>query len=249
METSTCKLNVFFANTKADYLFDQATKDMLAATINTVIMNSKINVSKALFIYQASLDEGCKPYMVNAMQEIFGHVTVECIQSGREGEMIDNAQCLLFGGGNMTKLTNAMSPFAARIWKKVLSGVPFIGINTGAAVLSSSNLAIPSGTCSNFSYFPLQFMPGYDPATGLQSVKTMLNNRPLLKYVLCMPGSDEGGIVLEESRSGLAGGAKDSLGGGSVTRPLYIYERDGSGGVRSVSWSYAQKENLPINYM
>jgi hypothetical protein len=248
MIKSTCSLNIFLANTKDDYLFSPETLEMLSKTIQQVIANSGILVKKALFIYQGSPAGSCEPFMKDALQQVFGPVEVECIIPGNEGIMIDSAECIVIGGGSLDKLKTAMQNYSANIWRRVLAGTPFIGINTGGRFLSSVHIPIPAGTCSNINYFPLQFIPAFNPISGLTDVTKILSQNPGLKYTLCIPETDEGGILLEDSKAGLAGSVRnDNMGPGP--KPLFIYQRNTSGGINEVNWDASQARELPINYM
>jgi hypothetical protein len=254
MITSNCSLNIFLANTKDDYLYSPEAKDMLSKTIQQVILNSGFNVKKALFIYQAAPSGSCEPFMKDALQQVFGPVTVECILPGLESKMIDTADCIVIGGGSLDKLKDAMEKYGPNIWKRVLMGIPFIGINNGGRFLSSSYIPIPAGICSSFISFPLQFIPTFDPLAGQTDVSKMFSQYPGLKFALCIPQTDEGGILLEDSKAGLAGSVRnDNMGpgqtGSPTTKPLYIYERNTTGGIREVSYSESQYSELPINYM
>lgn len=256
MEPASCSLNVFWANTAEDYVFSEKTKGFLTNTIKRVINNSGKSVSKALFIYYGANEEGCEPYLVAAMQEIFDKVLIECIEPGRETEMIEQAECILIGGGDIKKLASGMAGNNVTLWGKVLSGVPFVGINAGAAFLSSYYNSMGEVNCGEFpnpGYFPLQFFPHYDASNEENNIRNIFSKRPDLKYVLALPIDEEGsGIVLEESRTGLAGGSIDATGSGNLPPgidPLYIYEADGAGGMKEVSWTMAQKDDLPVNFM
>ena len=250
--SQTCHINALLGNTNSDNQFNQTTVNRLAPVVDQVIKNSNMQVSKALFIYYAAVEEDCDAYLLANMQKLFKNVTVECISPGMEAEMIDQAECLVVGGGSLVKLTTEMSAFAVNIWQKVLSGAPFIGINAGAEFLSSLYINLPMNLCSEFDFFPLQFLSGYsETPTGMNGVKNILNNNQGLSYALCMPTTDEGGgIVLEDDKTGLAGNNTDWGGGPppGTGQELYIYERDGSGGIQEVAWTDAQRFNLPINY-
>lgn len=276
MESSSCKINVFWANTAQDYVFTPTVKNFLTNNINRVINTSGSNVSKALFIYYAGNNNNCDPGHLSAMQSIFGSIKVECIEKGKQEEMIDQAECLIFGGGNIQNLGTAFSDtvLASKVWSKVLAGTPTIGINAGAKFLSSGYLKMGTAGCSGFphpSYFPLLFYPAFDPVNGQNVLKKLFTQQPDLKYILALPTDEEGsgivleesktgmaggsideegsGIVLEESKTGMAGGSTDSSGGEGGTKPLYIYEADGTGGMKEVSWDMADRDDLPINYM
>jgi hypothetical protein len=220
--------------------------------VDLVIKNSKMQVSKALFIYYAAVEEDCEAYLLNNIQKLFNNVKVECIRPGLEMKMIDQAECLVVGGGSLDKLTNKMSAFAVNIWQKVLSGAPYIGINIGAEFLSSLYINLPMALCSEFNYFPLQFISGYNETpSGMDGAKDILNNNTNLSYAICMPTTNEGGgIVLEDAETGLAGDNTDWGGGPppGTGKELYIFERDGSGGIQEVAWTESQRKNLPINY-
>ena len=252
MATQTCHINALLANTNSDNQFNQQTVNRLTPVVDTVIKNSNMSVKNALFIYNAAVEDNCEPYLLANIQKLFGKVTVECIVKGMEEEMIDQADCLVVGGGSLVKLTTAMAPFATAIWQKVLTGAPFVGINAGAEFLSSIYINLPMALCSEFDFFPLQFISGFNETqSGMNGVKNILNNNNELSYALCMPTSDEGGgIVLEDAKTGLAGNNTDWGGGPppGTSQELYIFERDGTGGIRQVAWTEAQRKNLPINY-
>jgi hypothetical protein len=252
MNPSECHINALLANTNSSNQFNQRTVDRLAPVVDKVIVNSKMPVKKALFIYYAAMEENCEVYLQANIQKLFDNVKVECITPGMEAEMIDQAECLVVGGGSLVRLATKMAPFAMNIWQKVVSGAPFIGVNEGAEFLSSVYLNLPSALCAQFDYFPLQFLSGYsETPTGMNGVRNVLNNNQELLYALCMPASEEGGgIVLEDAKTGLAGNNTDWGGGPppGTSQELYIFERDGTGGIREVSWSEQQRKNLPVNY-
>lgn len=255
MNPPACQIHALLADTNSDDQFNQATINRLAPEVSDIISKSGAHVSKALFIYYASAETDCENKLKANIQKLFqGGITVECIIPGSEGEMIDNAECIVIGGGDLKKLKDALVLYGANIWKKVLAGTPFVGINAGAVYLSSVNINIPSNTCLQISYFPIQFKPGYNDTPQQQTeVRDLLNHNPLLKYVLAMPTINEGGgITMEDAKSGLAGTNTDS--GGSnpppgVVQELYIYVRDGAGGIKQVQWTGSQRKNLPINIM
>jgi hypothetical protein len=256
MIIANCALNIFWANTAQDYVFNETTTDFLADTVKRVIRNSGKEVSKALFVYYGANEEGCEPYLVASMQEIFDDVAIECIEKGREREMIQESECILIGGGSIDKLADGLAGNGPALWEKVLSGTPFIGLNSGASFLSSYFNKMGAVSCSEFpnpGYFPLQFYPGFDPENEMNEMRNIFAKRPELKYVLALTTDEEGsGIVLEESKTGLAGGSIDASGDegsqGSV-KPLYIFEADASGGMKEVPWTMAQKDDLPLNFM
>jgi len=252
MNPETCHIHALLANTNSDNQFNQKTIDRLGPEVEKVIINSKKEVKRALFIYYAAVEEKCEVYLLANIQKLFGQVKVECITPGMEAEMIDQAQCIVVGGGSLVRLTSKISPFASNIWQKVLGGTPFVGINTGAEFLSSAYIPVPPGLCAQFNFFPIQFISGFNETpTGQNGVRNILNNFQELKYALCMPATEEGGgIVLEDSKSGLAG--TSSAGGGPTVglgKELYIFERDGVGGMREVPWTPSQRKDLPINTM
>jgi hypothetical protein len=256
MTQSNCKLNVFWANTAQDYVFNETTTGFLENNIRKVIRNSGKEVSSALFVYYAANEEGCEPYLVASMQELFGNIKIECIEKGREREMIEESECILVGGGNIDKLAAGLAGNGPALWGRVLDGTPFIGINSGASFLSSYFNNMGTASCSEFpnpGYFPIQFYPGFDPDNEMNKLRNIFAKRPELKYVLALPIDEEGsGIVLEESKTGLAGGSIDASGDGEVpggTKLLYIFEADGEGGMKEVPWTMAQKDGLPLNYM
>ena len=256
MNPSNCSLNVFWANTVQDYVFNETTADFLESTIKNVIRNSGKEVSRALFIYYAANEEGCEPYLVASMQEVFDKVAIECIEKEREQEMIRESECIIIGGGSIDRLAAGLAGNGPALWGKVLSGTPFIGINAGGSFLSSYYNNMGTVSCNEFpnpGYFPLQFYPGFDPANETNKLRDIFARRPELKYILGLPTDEEGsGIVLEESKTGLAGGSIDAGGGEGLpegTKSLYIFERDGTRGMKEVPWTMAQKENLPLNYM
>ena len=252
MASSTCHINALLANTNSDNQFNQKTVDRLAPVVGQVIKSSGLPVKKALFIYYAAVEEDCNVYLLANIQKLFGQVKVECITPGMEAEMIDQAECLVVGGGSLAKLVNKMAPYAMNIWQKILSGAPFIGVNAGAEFLSSVYINLPAAMCSEFDYFPLQFVSGFsETPMGMNGAKNILNNNPQLLYGLCMPTTEEGGgIVLEDDETGLAGNDLDWGGGPppGVGQELYIFQRDGTGGIKEVAWTPAQRKNLPINY-
>jgi hypothetical protein len=251
MSPTNCHINALLASTDSDNQFNQTTVNRLAPVVEKVIQNSGVKVKKALFIYYAAVEEDCDVYLRANMQKLFTNVTVECIAPKPEAGMIDQADCIVVGGGSLTKLAKIMSPFAANIWQKVLSGVPYIGINAGAEFLSSVYIQIPKGMCDEFEFFPLQFVSGYNETTGETGVGNILNNNPGLQYVICMPAfSEGGGIVLEDSTTGLAGNNTDWGGGPppGTGQELYIYERNSLGTTQEVTWNDTQRNNLPVNY-
>ena len=252
MSPSPCHLNVLLACTDSDNKFDQATIDRLSPEVANIIANSNIAVSKALFIYYAASEDQCEDYLRDNIQKLFGKRPVECIIPGQDANMIDQAECIVVGGGDLNKLVTKASPFGGNIWKKVLSGVPFVGINAGAMFLSSRYITIPAGTVSNFNFFPLQYISAYTNSTQDQAnIKNILNNNQQIRYALCMPNISNqggGGIILEDATAGLAGLQSSGSGGGSL-KELYIYERDGGGGISEVIWTSPQRKQLPINYM
>jgi len=253
MSPVTCHINALLANTDSNDQFNQVTVNRLKPEVEDVIKNSKMNVQSALFIYYASSEEDCVSNLLPNIQQLFGEIHVECITPGMEAEQIDHAECLVIGGGSIDKLSTRLAPFASNLWTRVLSGVPFVGINNGGKFLSSVFLQLPNNSCSQFTYFPIQYVSGYsETPQGETDIRNLLYNNMELQYALCMPTNQEGGgIVLEDAKTGLAGSNTDWGGGpppGTI-QELYIYERDGAGGIRQVAWTDAQRKSLPINIM
>lgn len=255
MVIPSCKIYALLASTDSDNNFNQKTIDLLKPAVQEVITKSNLPVSRALFIYYAAGSADCENTLKANIQKLFDkNITVECIVTGQEEEMIDNAECIVVGGGDMKELTAKIAAFGSNIWKKVLSGTPFVGINVGAEFLSSVYITIPAGTVSNFNFFPIQFLVSYtDSAADRNKVQGLFNHNPLLKYVLAMPTDQEGGgITMEEAKTGLAGtdGSGSGSGGGPVGgQNLYIYRPDGQGGFYEVPWTPQQTKDLPINYL
>ena len=249
MALPTCHINALLACAHSNDQFNQQTIARLAPAVAKVISNSGLPVQKALFIYYASSEEDCKNKLLGNIQTLFKNITVECISPGMEFQQISNALCLVVGGGDLQRLKNKMSMFAALIWQKILSGVPYIGINAGAEFLSPLHLPFPDNPCDHPVSFPLQFISDYkEDAAGLAEVDALLTNNPGLTYALCMPETEEGGgILLQDAETGLAGGHTDST-GVIPQKELYIFTRSNSGQTVEVQWTEAQREDLPINY-
>jgi hypothetical protein len=131
----------------------------------------------------------------------------------------------------------------------VLSGIPIIGWNAGAAFVSALSLPGSEGLCSELNGFPLLVIPHYsNDSHGYNKVLEAFRKSNLLEYALCLPPRQEAsGIVIEESRTGLAGGNTDS-GGGVTPADLTIYQRAGTDGVNQVPFNQDQINHLPINY-
>jgi hypothetical protein len=253
MTPANCSINALLASTKGDYQFNETTKIFMIDTITQVIGNYGSPVKNVLFIYYAANEEGCEPYLLAAVQELFGNIPVECIVPGKERGMINDAEAIAVGGGDINKLKSTIRKFNKQIWQKVLAGIPYVGWNAGAEFLSSDYISLPADICTQFSYFPLQVVTDYVDATERPNIDTMITSRPNLKYALCLPETEEGGgIVIEDSRVGLAGGTKtdagEPQGDPQIGKYLYIFEPDGTT-IREVAYTQAQVNNLPITYM
>ena len=111
MAPQTCHINALLASTSSDNQFNQTTVNRLAPVVDEVIKNSKMQVSKALFIYYAAVEEDCDVYLRANIQKLFKNVTVECINPGMEVEMIDQAEEL----GRLTLLSYPMIAIPATL--------------------------------------------------------------------------------------------------------------------------------------
>jgi len=220
----------------------------MVQTIQQVIQNSGHNVNNALLIPWAANTVKCEKSMINGLHTVFGSVHLECIRNEDAIEMINQAECIIIGGGDVMQAQTALTPVMDHLWLKVMGGTPIIAVNAGGQVLSSEYLPVPVNNTCYQDYFPLQFIPGYTTANDFNLIDNMLKNTAL-KYGLGMPPQENGsGIDIEESKAGLAGGSQDVAGTGT-SGILEIFTKDSSGNVVDVPWTWAQISHLPINYM
>jgi len=258
MKPTNCIINAFLANVPDNYSFNIDTEAFLEQQIDRILKKAKAPVKQVLFIPYAENAKDCEPYMVAAIQSILPEgIQVDCILKDQEAEMINNAQAILVGGGSISRLSKEVSGVASNLWLKVLDGTPFIGINAGAELVSSQNLALPANPCG-INYFSFQLISAYTGNKSQQppaAITKLFNDRPELEYAIGLPNltdSEGSGIVLEDNKSGLAGGAKtDQAGGGQlpIGEVLYVYKREQTDSIQRLNITEGERNNLPIEYL
>lgn len=184
--------NLLLANLVDNYSFEN-TRDFMISEINDLFnayhANNGVIINEVLFLPGAYEGDNINDYLAN-VRVLFGDRNVKLITDGHDPvQMINGAEAIIVGGGNITRLENTYGyNIRTAIKNRVnTSGIPYLAWNEG------SEFACPKkiddlGTLSTdlLGIVPFQLVSHFiDNHQNRNSISDFLLHNPNIKYVVC----------------------------------------------------------------
>lgn len=189
--------------------------------LNWVFTKTGSQPSEALFIPYAYKDTNYTQFF-NELSAIFSNegIKLKDISSGNPAVLIPAAKFIVVGGGDISTfmakmkslITPTFNPFDA-IKSRVSNGIPYLGWNQGASVISPKYFTPPSSTTLTGinASSPFQIVCDYqDTPQNRTSIFNFLQANNTLKTLICqIPKVDGSSVRLEDSGAGMINSATE----------------------------------------
>jgi hypothetical protein len=176
-----------------------------------------VSPTEAIFISYAYNGPDYNAYFMQA-SNIFAKSGIKLIdiKKGDPAALINAAQMIVVGGGDIMKLVNALNSLKASgfdpylaIRKRIEAAIPYLGWNEGSSIVSTRYFYPPSTLMQEgIGGSPFQIITNFQNTNSLcrPAVETYLKNNSLIKLVIAMTDAlnpDGKSTRLEESGAGM----------------------------------------------
>ncbi len=195
-----------------------AEEPVIQDELKWVFVTSGIHFTDALFIPYAYKDVNYPGYFKD-VSDIFTKAGIKLtdINTGNPATMIAAAKLIVVGGGDITTFMNNMNslktptfnPFTA-IKDRADNGIPYIGWNEGANIISPKYFTPPSSPLfSGINASPFQIVCNYqDSSQSRTAIFNFLQSNITIKKLICQVTKPDGTSVrLEDSGAGMINSA------------------------------------------
>jgi peptidase E len=201
--------------------YDVLSEDLvIQKELNWLLATAIIHPTDALFIPYAYNDVNYPVYFKD-VSDIFAKsgITLIDITSGNPAGLISTAKLIVMGGGDITTFMNKMNglitptfnPFAA-IKNRVDAGIPYIGWNEGASIISPKYFTPPSNPLfSGINASPFQIVCNYqDSSQSKTAIFNFLKSNITIKKLISQVTKGDGSSVrLEDAGAGMINSATE----------------------------------------
>lgn len=177
-------LNLLLTNIPENYSFEKS-KGFLIPRITEMLPSS---VNEVIFILNAYNGDDLEMYKRN-VTDLFGNTRLKFILAGTDTiPLIDNAEAIAIGGGDMSLLENTIDPAVrTAIRNSTNRRIPFLTWNEGSVFASPAKIEGLSTQTDDFlRIVPFQFVSHYnDNNQNRISIRDFLVNNSTIKHAVC----------------------------------------------------------------
>ncbi len=207
--------NLFLANLADNYDFSKTKNFMIDEIIQLFnhCASAGRRITEVLFVQKAFDGHDLNAYLEN-VRDLFGEVNVKLITDGDDPvQMINSAQAIAIGGGNMNMLENYLNPsMCTAVNKRISARIPYIGWNEGSIFACPTRIENLSVLSDNlFAAVPFQFVAHYNNTSANRDIieDFLQHNQQTIKHVICFKDLTPA-VVSGRSATSVGGAVGDS---------------------------------------